>query len=105
MPKRTIMSQKVKKISGEGHSHLTRHHPYWGGGHPSPNTTPSAPAAPRPIFANPAVIFLNSHTAATTTIQSVISVGRTCSEREVTCDDDDNPDLFSCTTTSVYNER
>jgi len=58
MPKCPILSQIVKKkFWVRGHSPLPIPHSYWEGDTPSPTLLPSAPAAPRPIFANPTSYF------------------------------------------------
>ena len=47
LEKCTIPRQKIKKFLGRGHCPVPRPLPYWGGDTPSPNSSPSAPAAPR----------------------------------------------------------
>ena len=53
-PKCAILRQKSQKFSAEGHSHLPRPYPHWGGKYPWPDRSPSAPqpSTPSKFFPN-----------------------------------------------------
>ena len=49
--RRVILMQKMQIFSGRGHSPLPRPLPQWGGGHPTPHTTPPHTPHPTPLGA------------------------------------------------------